>query len=576
MCRTVLGIAVAIAASLVAPALAADDFVEGVVLDPYGHAIAGATVRIQATPNEQTSGVDGRFRLKLLEPASRVRVTAWKDGYYVAGTDARPGDTDLRLTLEPHVAIDHPDYEWVPPEIARSSSEEAQLHAALDAAARESLSEAFFPLAERIALGCRDCHGEALYGQWVSSAHALGARNPIFLSMYNGTDLSGNRSPATRRGRSRDYGTFPLKPDPGADYYGPGYKLDFPDTAGNCATCHLPGAALHDPYGTDPNTVRGVDALGSHCDFCHKIAAVHLDPATGRPRANMPGVLSLKLIRPAPERQLFFGPYDDVDVGPDAYLPLMQDSEICAPCHDASFWGVPIYESFAEWLASPYAAGGETCQDCHMRPDGTTHNFAPGRGGVEREPASIPTHGFPGAAAEALLQEAVTLHVDAARSADEVTVTVAIANDKTGHHVPTDSPLRQLILLVRATDDRGAPLSLIAGSRIPDWAGTRRRASGHYGGLPGKGFAKILRDAWTGATPTAAYWNPTRIVQDNRIAALATDRSEYTFAPTNGTCQVEVTLLYRRTFIELAEQKGWDTPDIVMARQRLMLELPGG
>jgi hypothetical protein len=456
--------------------------------------------------------------------------------------------------------------------VARSAIEESRLQAALDAAARESLTGSFFPLAEHLELGCRDCHGDSMNRQWAGSAHALGARNPVFLSMYNGTDVSGNASPPTVRRHDRDYGELIVRPRFDDGYHGPGYRLDFPHTAGNCAACHLPGAALGDPYGADPNEVRGVNALGSHCDFCHKIGGVDLDPDTGRPRPNMPGVLSIRMTRPGDDRQLFFGPYDDVDVGPDTYLPLMKQSEICAPCHDASFWGVPIYESFAEWLASPYAVRGETCQDCHMRPDGVTTNFAPGRGGVERDPTTIPTHAFPGAADEELLRQAVTLRAVARRSSDEVVVTVSITNDRTGHHVPTDSPLRHLILLVRATDQHGASLPLVEGSRVPEWAGVRPGRPGHYGGLPGTAYAKVLQEIWTRVVPTGAYWNPTRIVQDNRIAAFATDTSEYRFRAEPGSCRIDVTLLFRRAFIELAEQKGWDTPDIVMARQRLILE----
>ncbi len=573
MAHAVLWAAIAVPVLVKALAPPATSLIEGVVLDPNGLPIGGATVRVQATLVEDTSDAEGRFRLRGADSHSGFRVTAWKKGYYVVGAEARPGASDLRLILDSHAASDHPAYEWVAPKVERSAFDERQLHAALDEAAKRSLSEAFFPLAERLTLGCRDCH-DALYEQWASSAHALGTRNPIFLGMYNGTDLAGNRSPPTRRARSRDYGSIALKPSPGAPWYGPGYKLDFPDTAGNCAACHLPGAALDDPYGIDPNAAGGVDTLGSHCDFCHKVAGVVLDPVTGRPQANMPGALSLKLARPPPDEQLFFGPYDDVDVGPDTFLPLMRQSQICAPCHDAGFWGVPIYESFAEWLASPYAARGETCQDCHMRPDGTTLNFAPGRGGVDRDPASIPTHGFPGAASETLLRSAVDLQVDAARAADELIVKATITNDGTGHHVPTDSPLRQMLLLVRATDDRGVPLDLISGPTIPGWAGARPASSGHYAGLPGKGFAKILRDLWTGTTPSAAYWKPTRIVEDTRIAALATDSSVYRFAAGQRPCRVEVTLLFRRVFIELAEQKGWDVPDIVMARQRLELEPP--
>jgi hypothetical protein len=573
MGRALLRAAVAVPILGSVPAHPAATAVEGVVVDPNGRAIAGATVRIQATFVEDETDADGGFRLQMADALPSLRLTAWKSGYYVAGTKAHPGASDVRLTLEPHVASDHPAYEWVAPAVERSELDERRLHALLDEAAARSLSEEFFPLAERLALGCRDCHG-ALHEQWASSAHALGAKNQIFLTMYNGTDLSGNRSPPTRRGGSRDYGSVPLKPSPGVPWYGPGYKLDFPDTAGNCAACHLPGAAVGNPYGIDPNTASGVDAQGSHCDFCHKTAGVVLEQTTGRPRSNMPGVLSLKLTRPPPDRQLFFGPYDDVDAGPDTYLPLMKQSEICAPCHDASFWGVPIYESFTEWRASPYADRGETCQDCHMRPNGVTRNFAPGRGGVDRDPATIPTHAFPGAASETLLRDAVDMRAEAVRLAREVIVSVAITNDGSGHHVPTDSPLRQMLLVVRATDDRGVPLDLISGPKLPNWAGTRRAAAGHYAGMPGRGFAKILRDLWTGTTPSVAYWKPTRIVEDTRIAALATDWSKYRFAAGKRSCRVEVTLLFRRAFIELAEQKGWSTSDIVMNRHTFTLEAP--
>jgi hypothetical protein len=34
---------------------------------------------------------------------------------------------------------------------------------------------------------------------------------------------------------------------------------------------------------------------------------------------------------------------------------------------------------------------------------------------------------------------------------------------------------------------------------------------------------------------------------------------------------VEVTLLFRRAFKELMDQKGWDTPDIVMERKVIIL-----
>ena len=76
-----------------------------------------------------------------------------------------------------------------------------------------------------------------------------------------------------------------------------------------------------------------------------------------------------------------------------------------------------------------------------------------------------------------------------------------------------------------------------------------------------------------GSFPTGAYWNPTRILSDNRIPAFGSDSGTYTFtAPADGGATIEVTLLYRRAFIDLMDWKGWDVPDIVMEAERI--EIP--
>ncbi len=94
----------------------------------------------------------------------------------------------------------------------------------------------------------------------------------------------------------------------------------------------------------------------------------------------------------------------------------------------------------------------------------------------------------------------------------------------------------------------------------------------HYSGLPGRAYAKLLKEKWTEVFPTGAYWNHTELVSDNRLAAFASDTSTYAFdPPKKGKVQVTVTLLYRRAFIQLMEQKKWDVPDIIMARQKLTI-----
>jgi hypothetical protein len=125
-----------------------------------------------------------------------------------------------------------------------------------------------------------------------------------------------------------------------------------------------------------------------------------------------------------------------------------------------------------------------------------------------------------------------------------------------------------MILVVEALDADGQLLTLNQGSVNPDY-------SGDYGGLPGKTFAKVLRDDWTGEMPTGAVWRPVTIVEDTRLAALATDTTSYVFdAPTGEAITVNVRLVFRRAFYELMQQKGWNDPDILMEHETI--QLPAG
>ncbi len=166
----------------------------------------------------------------------------------------------------------------------------------------------------------------------------------------------------------------------------------------------------------------------------------------------------------------------------------------------------------------------------------------------------------------------MTLTAKARRQGDHIIVETTIVNDKTGHHVPTDSPLRQMILLVTATDTRGTALKFHEGPILPDYAGAGDSSHGCYAGLPGKAYAKILMELWTEITPTGAYWNPTRLVSDTRLRAFGSDVVTFIFAaPPEGPATIEISLLYRRSFITLVQQKGWHVPDIVMAKETILL-----
>jgi len=494
-------------------AIAPSASVEGVVVNVAGEIVGGAVVRQQTTDNATIGAADGTFTLGGLPEGVTVTVTAWDEGYYPAGVQVVPPRSGITITLRPHPVGDNPDHEWY-----------------------TSMPDPEAPI------GCGHCM--VAFPQWVTNAHGTAGANPRFFSLYNGTDLTGTR------------------------HLGGGYKDDFPGTAGNCATCHAPGAATDDrAFTTDMNELTGVEREGVFCDFCHKVSDVYLDPATGLPYDNAPGVTSMRLNRPPSDTHMFYGPFDDV-TRRVSYLALEKKSQFCAPCHQFSFWGTPIYESFREWLESPYPARGIECQTCHMAPTGVDYFVYPENGGLIRDPASIASHLQPGAADQELLQNTVTMTVHARQAGDRVRVTTIITNTEAGHHVPTDFPGRHMILTLAAIDDEGNPLAQLSGPTVPDWGGPQA-------GLPGRAFAKVLRDVESGDAPVMTYWKQAIIISDNRIPALESDASTVTFVSPGAGERITVTarLRFRRAFQEAMDARGWDTPDVLMEERTVSLVL---
>ena len=529
----------------------------GVVRDGED-AVAGAIIRIQTMQYSAVTGSEGEFEIAVPESFSGpVKLTAWAKGYFIGGpVEASPGEKNVTISLHRHSRIDNPEYEWLPSFQSAGSGENQ---------------------------GCSECHfrGEAASGpllpvdEWLKDAHSQSAVNPRFLTLHSGKDMSGRRSPFTRYRRTEDYRLVPLPPDPEEPYYGPGYKLDFPDHTGNCGTCHLPAEAVHEPNNTNPVLVRGAAAEGVTCDFCHKIWDVHLDPDTGLPFPDKPGVLSYEFRRPFEGHQFFAGPLDDIAPGEDTYSGLQERSQFCAPCHFGVFGDTVVYDSFGEWLRSPYSREetGKTCQDCHMPNSGAEVFAHPDKGGLTRDLNTIFSHRMPGARDPALLENAVSLTLEAEQSQEGIRARTRIVNDLTGHHVPTDSPLRHLILVVRAYCNDGSELSLKEGPVLPEWCGSGDPADGSYAGLAGKVFVKLLEEIGTGVSPTAAYWNPTRVVMDTRLGALESDVGEFLFAaPDSGDARIEAVLIYRRAYKKLMDLKGWSEPDIVM--ESAMVSIP--
>lgn len=520
--------------------------IRGMVRNSEGP-VAGAVVRVQTAKFSTTTDVNGRFELDIPAHGSTI-VTAWIPEYIVGWAEANAKSRDITIELRPHYTTDYAGYEW------------------------------FSFDGDTGSLSCSHCM--PAYEEWIEDAHSQSAINPRFLSLYNGTSLTGSRGEPTRYQFNTETGIdVPVAPSLGQDAVGPGFRLDFPDLGGNCAACHVPGAVVKPGGGIheDVNTIAGIELDGVFCEFCHKVGEIALDPNRLLPDPARPGALSMRLYRPEPEsnEQIFFGNLDDVNRRV-SYLPLMSESAFCAPCHSATFWGTTVYNSYGEWLETPYSDPdtGKTCQDCHMPPVDYNYIVYPAQGGLERNYSRILSHRMPGAMDETLLNETAQIEVETSREGDQLQVTVGVTNSRAGHHIPTDSPLRNIILLVEVQNASGEILPLVDGPVISEMGGIGDPDKGYYAGLPGVLYAKVLEDFYTGESPSYAYWRQTNILSDNRIPALATDQTSYHFDLSNtpSPYTIEVQLLHRRAFIDLMDLKAWNTPDILMERVTVIVE----
>jgi hypothetical protein len=477
-----------------------------------GNPLPGTLITRQGSDHTDTTDVFGRFHLNLPEGSDSIMVTAWKDSFYIAGIKTSSDDDELHFILEKITHPDNPDYQWLQPDSLADPS------------------------------SCIHCHDE-IVTQWSANLHSSAAVDPMVLTMYNGTDMNGNK------------GIYP------------GYKLDFPNSAGSCANCHAPTAALkHGSWLTDLNRLDGVHKHGVHCDYCHKIAKVRLDSFGSRP-----GFLSNSLWRPYPERQLFLGSFKD-SPGDDTYLSVYEKSLFCAGCHHYFNNNTPIYTSYLEWAASSYPKKSIECQDCHMKPNGITTNFAPGNGGAERKPMTIPSHNQMGEDLEDFLSQSVEMVTDTMIQDSILKVKVKIINDSTGHHFPTGNPIRNAILVVRAYDEHKNELPYLGMNKIPFWGGEGDDEN-DFADLPGKGFARILKD-FQGISP-APQWRLTFVASDTRIPADRTDSSSYDFILPDGIKKaiLDVKLIYRKSFKDLSDEKKWNLKDYIVAMDSFHITL---
>lgn len=515
--------------------------VEGRIVSDYGP-VEGATVRLPGTNEFTRSNKEGYFLFPLrLNRFGNTRITVGKEGWFNNGGFIVPG-RDFILKLTPLPRVDNPHYKFLSPSV------------------------------------CAECHVE-LSKIYDKSKMAHTTSNPKVLQMYNGTDATNKKN------------------------NGPGYKLDYPDDTGDCATCHAPSVESATPSIKDLNIAlisSRLETDGISCDYCHKVKRITKSKST-------PSGYKAHHLRQTPNSGnsiLVMGPYDDVAVPPMAasYNPLFKEGLYCSQCHSHrtnlnNEWNwkkiyseeewkafgfddkaLPIQTTYQEWkqwqsgLDEGDPNSGKKCQDCHMSwrkemlPYGNhvVDGHARMMWASHRQSQNIHPHQFDGGTA-IQLKTAASVEVEAEIKGDVLIATVFVSNTNGGHWVPTGEPMRSVMLVVETEDENEKSLELISGSRLPRVAGEGDRNKGNYAEEPGILFAKIFADA-KGNTHVP-FWNAVTIVSDNRLRPKQTVTFKWQFKLPDPDSEPSVVarLIYRPVDKKLAASKKWQVEDIPIA-----------
>jgi hypothetical protein len=431
--------------------------------------------------------------------------------------------------------------------IALTSSPAGPARAAPVPVAHASLADGRLHTAQ----ACGDCHGDVTR-QWRASAHGHAATDAYYQALATlfieerGPDAvrycAACHNPIGLMQGEVDASAAARAPDDGAAAYEArrlGVSLPISARAAEgvtCAVCHLATDAA-DP---GANGVLRLDAQ----------AVALSDHALGR--------LSLRAV-PEAHRQALM-------------RESIQSAELCGSCHNlrSPDGTLALEPTFDEWKASPYAARGVTCQDCHMpaaaarRVDSALPEPIAAHGGIPGAPSSLPAL----ASDTTLLRSAAALDVTVLGGDAELNATITVTNRGAGHYLPTGADdLRQVWLEAIVRDASGAVV----------WSTGRLD---RYGALPPgtARFGKVLGDAGGRPIELHRFWAATQILSDTRLAplearpvAIRVPLSQLPSPPRVLT----VRLLYRdvpQAFAEFAlERAVTDLPVFVMASTEIEL-----
>ena len=240
---------------------------------------------------------------------------------------------------------------------------------------------------------CGECHQE-IYAMWRRAMHSRATSDPIFEASYN-------QAYRYTAGKAKEI----------------------------CLRCHAPVAVQTG----DLEMLNPISREGVNCDYCHSVVSVDLQ------KRDQPIKIVLDGVKRGPLRDAT-SPAHKV-----ARSPLHQSSEFCAGCHEyKNSNGVDVLSTYSEWKASPQAKEGKTCQICHMplTPGETVPaSLAPPRGNIN-------LHNVTGGHSIEQVKKAAKVRILQVerKAGNAVEIKVEVANNGSGHSIPTGMPTRRLIL----------------------------------------------------------------------------------------------------------------------------------
>ncbi|MBI3663387.1 MAG: hypothetical protein HY234_10105 [Acidobacteria bacterium] len=306
------------------------------------------------------------------------------------------------------------------------------LPAAIPAQAQQSPTTAEF---------CGDCH-RAIHDGWKQSAHAAAMESRLFQDAL--------------RMASTEFGEQGRK---------------------TCLGCHSPVAVQVG----DLSLIRKVSWEGVTCDYCHSIREV--TTSGGNPKARV----EFSEVKSGPSKEAQSPAHGTV------FSQVHTSSLACISCHEyRNALGFPVLTTYTEWKESAYGKNGkeaQQCQSCHMY---TVRGPVVDSRVKRASQDEINLHQMPGSRSVDQLNKAIRANLTAERKGDKLEVTVKLTNSGGGHYVPTGSPLRQLILEVRAEPYGGQSFreQRIYTRRVADQKGTPVERE-HFAFLRG---AKVIED----------------------------------------------------------------------------------